>query len=33
MQAGFNKIDDDLKQFYLMHGKLEGRVEAIEKRS
>jgi hypothetical protein len=39
MNARFNKIEDrlagidaDLRQFYHLTGKLEGRVDAIEKR-
>jgi hypothetical protein len=40
MNARFNKVDqrfesihDDLRQFYHLTGKLEGRMDAIEKRS
>jgi hypothetical protein len=40
MQSGFNRIDDhlgridaDLRQFYHLTGKLEARMDAIEKRS
>jgi hypothetical protein len=40
MNARFDKVDqrfervhDDLRQFYHLTGKLEGRLEAIEKRS
>jgi hypothetical protein len=40
MISGFNKVDTrfesihaDLRQFYHLTGKLEGRIEAIEKRS
>jgi hypothetical protein len=39
MNARFNKVEDrltaidaDLRQFYHLTGKLEGRVDAIEKR-
>lgn len=39
MTSGFNKveehlerIDADLRQFYHLTGKLEGRIDAIEKR-
>ncbi len=39
MNARFDKVDqrfervhDDLRQFYHLTGKLEGRIEAIEKR-
>ena len=40
MGTRFNKVDDrldridaDLRQFYHLSGKLEGRMDAIEKRS
>ena len=40
MQSRFNKVDDhlgridaDLRQFYHLTGKLEARMDAIEKRS
>ena len=40
MNARFNKIEDrlagidaDLRQFYHLTGKLEGRIDAIEKRA
>jgi hypothetical protein len=40
MSARFNKVDDrldridaDLRQFYHLSGKLEGRMDAIEKRN
>jgi hypothetical protein len=40
MMSRFNKVDDrldridaDLRQFYHLSGKLEGRMEALEKRS
>jgi hypothetical protein len=40
MQARFNKVDDhlgridaDLRQFYHLTGKLEARMDAVEKRS
>jgi hypothetical protein len=40
MQSRFDKVDDrldridaDLRQFYHLSGKLEGRMDAIEKRN